>query len=81
MVADGLRMLETIFAAVVDWFSQLMDSIGGRVYVVAGFMILLVCSLLLAPIRGSAMRDIGGGVSDFTKNTIHSNKSKSKEKQ
>lgn len=74
MVAQALVMMETVFGAVVGWFTDLMTAVEGSNFVIAGFMIVLVVGVLFIPLRGSALGAIGDGISDLTQNTIHKEK-------
>lgn len=64
-----LELFEDIFSKCVQWTGQLFSAIGGVGIVVAGFIIVLVVSLFLMPLRGGGVTP--DGVYDFTQNVTH----------
>lgn len=64
-----LELFEDIFSKCVQWTGQLFSAIGGVGVVVAGFIIVLVVSLFLMPLRGGGVTT--DGVYDFTQNVTH----------
>lgn len=74
MVAQALSLMETVFGAVIGWFTDIMDSIEGSGILLAAFMIVLVVSVLFIPLRGNGLGSIGSGVSDFSQHVMHKEK-------
>lgn len=66
---DILSLFETVFTSCVQWTIRLFDSIGGHGVVIAAFIVVLVVSLFLMPLRGSGVTS--GGVSDISRQSIH----------
>lgn len=66
---DILSLFESVFTSCVQWTARLFEAIGGYGVVIACFIVVLVVSLFLMPLRGSGVTR--GGVSDMTRQSIH----------
>lgn len=66
---DILSLFENVFSSCVQWTARLFDAIGGHGVVIAAFIVVLVVSLILMPLRGFGVTP--GGVSDMTHQSIH----------
>ena len=49
-------MFGGVFAQCVEWTNQLLVATGAKDYILAGFIIFLVCGLFLVPLRGISLR-------------------------
>lgn len=66
---DILSLFESVFSSCVQWTARLFDAIGGFGVVIAAFIVVLVVSLLLMPLRGNGVTP--GGISDISRQSIH----------
>lgn len=66
---DILSLFENVFTSCVQWTVRLFDAIGGVGVVIAAFIIVLVVSLFLMPLRGAGVTP--DGVYEFTQNVTH----------
>ncbi len=66
---DILILFESVFTSCVQWTVRLFDAIGGYGVVIAAFIVVLVVSLILMPLRGDGVTP--GGVSDMSRQSIH----------
>lgn len=76
MVADVISLFEYSFSKCVEWTSSLFDAVGGGGFLIAAFIIYLVVSLFLVPLRGHAIWDgsDSGMLNDFTKQITYKGK-------
>ena len=73
MAATAFNLITQAFAAVADWFTDIVTAVDGAGIIATCFLIYAVVALLVMPLRGAAI----GAISDFTKNSV-SKKSSSK---
>lgn len=64
-----LHLFQSVIAQCVLWTASLFSSVGGFGVVIAAFIIVLVVSLFLVPLRGSGVT--ADGAYDFTMNVTH----------
>lgn len=69
MVDQVLVMMKTVFAWCVSWTTSLLNAVGGGNVVLAAFLLVLIISLFLMPLRGS--RISGNVFSDYMVGVIH----------
>lgn len=63
MVSKALLLMKTVFESCVEWFGQLLDAVDGAGLLIAAFIVVLVVSLFLMPLRGGGVTV--GGFQDF----------------
>lgn len=70
MVINALNMCKDAIVACLGWFDQIMTQIDGLGIVVAAFLVVLIVTMLLLPLRGGG---VGGldYISDLTGQTIY----------
>lgn len=71
-MVEILGLFENVFSKCVQWTGQLFTAVGGVGVVVAAFIIVLVVSLFLMPLRGGGVTP--DGVYDFTQNVTYRSK-------
>ena len=69
MIVQILQLFQSVIAQCVSWTASLFSSVGGFGVVIAAFIIVLVVSLFLMPLRGSGVTS--DGVYDFTQNVTY----------
>lgn len=67
MTGQVLQLFTTVFDYCVSWASQVYDSIQAKPFIYAAFIIALVASLLLLPLRGGGLSVSGRGFAEFTR--------------
>lgn len=70
MAESIMNMFSSIFGNVMNWFVSLIDSMGLRSFILAGFALLFSVTFLIVPLRGNGLSDsaVSGGKSDKVKN-------------
>lgn len=74
-----MNMLYAVIGQCLVWFQTLIDSVGGMYYILSAFAMVVVCGLIVYPIRGSGFQITGG--SEFTKSVINKTKATKVKKQ
>ena len=70
-MSEILSLLEQAFTACVSWASDLLEATDATGVILSCFVIYLVVSLFVVPLRGGR---IGGGFVDFVSNKTHKKK-------
>lgn len=68
MVAQAVNVCYVALAQCINWFETIISAINGKFYIVAGFTIVLIASLIIYPIRGSGFSSVS--LSEFTKGAV-----------
>lgn len=72
MTGQVLQLFSTVFEYCVSWASQVYDSIQAKPFIYAAFIIALVASLLLLPLRGHGISVSGRAFFDYTAGSVRS---------
>lgn len=67
MTGQVLQLFSTVFEYCVSWASQVYDSIQAKPFIYAAFIIALVASLLLLPLRGGGLSARADAFVEFTR--------------
>lgn len=69
MVGQIVGIMSDVFGQCLVWFQTLIDSVDGMYYILSAFAMVVICGLIIYPIRGSGFRITGG--QEFTRTVIN----------
>ena len=76
MVGQIVDIMSAVFGQCLVWFQSLIDAVGGTYYILSSFAMVVICGLIIYPIRGSGFRITGA--QEFTSTVINDARARKK---